>query len=99
LEPEARDLLVALGLYKVNRFLSSGLRLRTACDLKPKGAMKMKAPDEFFMPEEKTLLDAVQEGIKACTSKGLFSVPPVTEIITTVVQKKTEGDETVPEAA
>lgn len=99
LEPEARDLLVALGLYKVNRFLSSGLRLRTACDLKPKGTMKMIAPDKFSMPEGKTLLDAVQKGIKACTSKELFSVPQVTEIITKVVQKKTEGDETVPEAA
>jgi len=99
LEPEARDLLVALGLYKINRFLSSGLRLRTACDLKPRGAMKMIAPDKFSIPEEKVLLAAVQEGIKACTGKGLFSVPPVTEIITKVVQKKTDGEEAVPEAA
>jgi len=99
LEPEARDLLVALGLYKINRFLSSGLRLRTACDLKPRGAMKMIAPDKLSIPEEKVLLAAVQEGIKACTGKGLFSVPPVTEIITKVVQKKTDGEEAVPEAA
>jgi hypothetical protein len=61
--------------------------------------MKMIAPDNFSMPDEKVLLAAVQEGIKACTDKGLFSVPPVTEIITKVVQKKTEGEEAVPEVA
>jgi len=99
LEPEARDLLVALGLYKINRFLSNGLRLRTACDLKPKGTIKMVSPDKFIMPKEETLLSAVQEGIKACTGKGLFSVPPVTEIITRVVQKKPEGEEARTETA
>jgi len=99
LEPEARDLLVALGLYKINRFLSNGLRLRTACDLKPKGTIKIVSPDIFIMPEEETLLSAVQEGIKACTGKGLFSVPPVTEIFTKVVQKKPEGEEARTETA
>ncbi|MDD1761935.1 MAG: type I-U CRISPR-associated RAMP protein Csb1/Cas7u [Methanothrix sp.] len=99
LEPEARDLLVALGLYKIKRFLSNGLRLRTACDLKPRGTIKMIAPDKFTLPEEKVLLAAVQKGIEACTVKGLFSVPPVTEIITKVVQKKTEGEEAGTEAA
>ena len=33
LDPEAKYLLVALALYKIRRFLASGLRLRTACDL------------------------------------------------------------------
>jgi CRISPR-associated protein Csb1 len=99
LEPEACDMLFALGLYKIKRFLSNGLRLRTACDLKPRGTIKMNAPDKFSLPEEKVLLAAVQKGIEACTVKGLFSVPPVTEIITKVVQKKTEGEEAGTEAA
>lgn len=92
LEPEARDLLVALGLYKITRFLSSGLRLRTACDLKPKGAAKLIAPAGFVMPDEEILLSSVQDNIKACASKHLFADPSVTEIITKVVLKETKGE-------
>ena len=31
--PAVRELLIALGLFKIHRFLAVGLRLRTACDL------------------------------------------------------------------
>jgi CRISPR-associated protein Csb1 len=92
LEQEAHDLLVALGLYKISKFLSSGLRLRTACDLKPKGAAKLIAPAEFIMPDEKALLSFIQENIKACASKHLFADPPVTEIVTPVVLKEAKGE-------
>ncbi|HWQ19119.1 MAG TPA: type I-U CRISPR-associated RAMP protein Csb1/Cas7u [Methanotrichaceae archaeon] len=96
LEPEARNLLVALALYKVTRFLSSGLRLRTACDLKPRTSpIKVTEPQGFVIPDEKALLESVQENIKACAAKGLFVDPPVTEITTKVVlkEKKTEGED------
>ncbi len=93
LEPEARDLLVALGLYKITRFLSSGLRLRTACDLRSKGDLKIIAPGGFSIPDEKMLLKSIQEDIKACASRGLFADPSVTEITTKVVMKKSENGE------
>ena len=99
LEKEASNLLIALGLYKISRFLSNGLRLRTACDLKPKGAAKIIAPVGFTLPSEKELLSSIQDDIKVCASKHLFADPSVTEIITKVVIKKTDGEEAVPEAA
>ena len=92
LEPEARDLLVALGLYKISKFLSSGLRLRTACDLKPKGIAKMIAPAGFVIPCDSLLRTSIQDNIKACASKHLFADPSVTEIVTRVVIKKAEGE-------
>lgn len=91
LPEEARRLLVALGLYKVRRFLSAGLRLRTACDLEPADGIVVGRPATFEVPEEKELLAAIQSGIRACGENGLFADPRVTEIHTTVVEKKKTG--------
>jgi CRISPR-associated protein Csb1 len=88
--PEARDLLIALGLYKIRRFLDGGLRLRTACDLCPKGPEAVTAPEGFGLPAQADLLRAVQSGIKACAGKGLFAEPPVT-VITTKVKSQSEN--------
>ncbi len=90
LAPEARDLLVGLGLYKIRRFLDGGLRLRTACDLCPKGPERVTAPVGFTIPSRKELLEAVQKSIIACAGKGLFAVPPVT-IVKTKVKQLSEG--------
>ena len=93
LPAEASDLLVSLGLFKIRKFLKSGLRLRTACDLKVKGEPKVIAPAGFVIPTEATLLSLVQSGIKACETKGLFNSPPVLEIKTKVkVSKKSVQD-------
>ena len=93
LDAEAKELLVALGLYKIRRFLANGLRLRTACDLAVTGDIKVTAPTGFVVPDEKTLLKVIQEDIKACAAKGLFATPSVTEMTTKVVMKdKTEAD-------
>lgn len=96
LDSKAKELLVALGLYKIRRFLASGLRLRTACDLAAKGDIKVVAPTAFVIPDERTLLEIIQEDIKACTRKGLFAVPFVTEIITKVVMKEKPEAEVPP---
>ncbi|MBX8634268.1 MAG: type I-U CRISPR-associated protein Cas7 [Thermoplasmata archaeon] len=89
LPAEASDLLVSLALFKIRKFLKSGLRLRTACDLKVKGELKVIAPTGFAIPDEATLLSLVQSGIAACKTKGLFNSPPVLEIKTKVkVSKK-----------
>jgi CRISPR-associated protein Csb1 len=91
LAPEARELLVALGLYKMRHFLDGELRLRTACDLCPKGAEKVVSPAGFILPQKAELLAAVQKGIKACAEKGLFAKPAVT-VVKTKVKQLAEGD-------
>lgn len=101
LPADARELLISLGLYKIRRFLSYGLRLRTACDLEPCGDLQVTRPkDGFAVPTEPELLDAVKEGIAQCRKQKLFRDPPVTELTTTVKLKEkpaqvaeTEGGE------
>jgi len=90
LDSEARNLLIALALYKIQRFMRTGLRLRTACDLKMKGSINVTAPAGFTIPEETVLLESVKTGIKKCTGKNLFAQPPVTELETNVKKKKDE---------
>lgn len=97
---EGFDLLVALGLYKVHRFLASGLRLRTACDLSLVNGITVTAPTGFTLPAEAELLEAIKDRIRACAKKGLFPMPPVTELSTNTVRKeKKEGKEKPTEAA
>ena len=72
------QLLTALALLKVRRFLSAHLRLRTACDFQLVDDVRCTAPVEFQIPDEASLLTMVQSGIKNC--KALFADPPVTEL-------------------
>jgi len=46
----ARDLLIALALFKIRRFLRDGLRLRTACDLDA-SVVSVTRPTDFALPE------------------------------------------------
>jgi CRISPR-associated protein Csb1 len=92
----ACELLIALALFKVRRFLASGLRLRTACDLRPVRELDVIAPSGFVMAGEAALLAEVQNRIRACTQAGLFADPPVTVIECPVVLKA--GEETKPAA-
>lgn len=48
----AEKLLIALALFKIQKFLRDGLRLRTACDLEIKEGEKLEVqrPKEFAMP-------------------------------------------------
>jgi len=87
LDPDAKDLLVALGLYKIRRFLDSGLRLRTACDLTPKDGIRVTIPEDFIIPDEESLLKHIQEKIRTCTEKDLFENPPVTRLKSDVIWK------------
>jgi CRISPR-associated protein Csb1 len=77
----ATDLLIALSLLKVRRFLDTSLRLRTACDFQVE-SLCAKAPSEFVLPAEDELLSAVQAAIKNCAP--LFANPPVTRLKTKV---------------
>jgi CRISPR-associated protein Csb1 len=92
--PQAEvEMLTALALLKVSRFLMAHLRLRTACDFQLTGEVVAKAPVAFAMPGEGELLEAVQAGIAAC--KGLFADPALTELDTPVkvVRKKEKEDQ------
>ncbi|WP_428265537.1 type I-G CRISPR-associated RAMP protein Csb1/Cas7g [Haliangium sp.] len=80
LPSEATDLLVTLALFKVRRFLHSGLRLRTACDLDvPETGVTVTRPEEGFeLPSLEALTDRVSGCIAAC--KPHFRDPPVLEV-------------------
>lgn len=73
-------LLIALALFKVRRFLSTGLRLRTACDLDCIGDLQVIRPQEFVVPDEKNLLSECTHLIAACKQAGLFADPSVTVV-------------------
>lgn len=75
---DATKLLIALSLFKIRRFLSTGLRLRTACDLEVDGELTVTRPDGFVLPEEKALLEECQQLIGQC--KPLFADPAITEV-------------------
>lgn len=68
------QLLIALSLFKIRRFLSAGLRLRTACDLTTAGQLKVDG--DLAIPEEKTLLEECSRLIEA--SRGSFANPAIT---------------------
>ncbi|MGO9455299.1 MAG: type I-U CRISPR-associated RAMP protein Csb1/Cas7u [Candidatus Binataceae bacterium] len=78
LPEEAHRLLIALSLFKVKRFLSTGLRLRTACDLEMEDELTVRRPDGFEIPGEDELLNECERLIRAC--KSYFADPAVTEV-------------------
>jgi CRISPR-associated protein Csb1 len=93
LPDEAAQLLISLALLKVRRFLSTHLRLRTACDFRLVDDVMVTAPATFVLPAEDALVQAVKSAIVAC--KPLFANPPVTALETKVkvVTKKDTGDQ------
>jgi hypothetical protein len=53
---------------------------------------KVTAPADIVLPDETSLLTTITNNINACTEKGLFATPPVTELTTKtkVVEKREE---------
>jgi len=88
LETEAFELLIALALYKIRRFLRLGLRLRTACDLEVNGDLRCIRPETFAVPAEAELEAQVKGLIQACLNKGLFRSPPITQVVWKAPPKK-----------
>jgi len=74
-----KNLLVALALYKIRRFLASGLRLRTACDLDVE-TLTVTRPDGYQLPELADLEEALPGLIAGAKAEGVFADPPVTEV-------------------
>ncbi len=75
---EAENLLIALSLFKIQKFLAEGLRLRTACDLEPVDGVLVKRPDGFVLPDLKQLEAELPSLVKAASSS--FADPAVTEV-------------------
>ncbi len=88
-DPE--KLLIALSLFKIRRFLSTGLRLRTACDLEVDGDLVVTRPEGFVVPEEEVLLNECKEYIGKC--KSLFADSAITEVEWKPSKKKSQRKE------
>lgn len=73
------QLLISLALFKIRRFLETGLRLRTACDLE---CVKLRTtrPESFDVPELEELQASIPELIEKVAADGRFNEPRVTEI-------------------
>ena len=98
LPDDATKLLIALALFKVRRFLSHGLRLRTACDLDLlHGELTVARPAGFTIPEEAALLAETKARLDACGKiNGLFADPRITEVkweASSTKRKAKKGDQ------
>jgi CRISPR-associated protein Csb1 len=78
LPDDATRLLIVLALFKIQRFLSTGLRLRTACDLEVDGGVVVTRPEGFALLDETSLLQGCEQLIEACNKQKLFA--GVTEV-------------------
>lgn len=77
---EVERLLIALALFKVQSFLDSGLRLRTACDLDVT-TVRVKRPATFELPTLDTLRMALPELVEAVADRGMFNEPRVVTVV------------------
>ena len=69
LSADVEVLLIAISLFKIQRFLRDGLRLRTACDLDLDGALIIQRPAEFIVPTLTTLEAELPDLIKKAFPK------------------------------
>lgn len=75
---DVEKLLIALALFKIQKFLRDGLRLRTACDLELSGALTVQRPADFAMPSLAELEKELPDLITAA-AKG-FATPASTDL-------------------
>ena len=77
----AERFLATLALWKVRKFLDTGLRLRTACDLDVVGDLEVTRPvNGFIVPPTQELEADLPELIQGCATGGLFADPPITQL-------------------
>lgn len=81
-------LLLAVSLFKVQKFLATGLRLRTACDL-TSTPLVAKAPADYKIPTLAELTGLLPGLVKA--SQKHFASPPVSAAIFTGEKKPKEA--------
>jgi CRISPR-associated protein Csb1 len=75
---DVTNLLIAIALFKIQRLLRDGLRLRTACDLEIMGDLIMQRPKDFTVPS----LDELEEALPSLIKKaaGGFAKPSATDL-------------------
>jgi CRISPR-associated protein Csb1 len=78
---KSEELLVGFALFKIRKFLTDGLRLRTACDLELIPPLDVKRPKGFAVPELAALEEALPSLIAAVSAEGRFASPPVTTVM------------------
>ncbi len=76
---KVEHLLIALALFKIQKFLEEGLRLRTACDMEVIKTV-VKQPSGFVLPNLKTLASQIPDLLKTVTASGQFAKPPLTTV-------------------
>lgn len=76
----AEQLLIGVALFKIRRFLETGLRLRTACDLEADGdgSARVTRPKGFTLPPLAEIEKGLPDLINAAKSK--FHSPAVTKV-------------------
>ena len=80
LSEEVEHLLIALSLFKIRKFLATGLRLRTACDLSLK-KITVTCPEQgFTLPALSELEEILPDLITAVTEKKQFANPAITTV-------------------
>lgn len=84
---EMERLLFVLALFKVQKFLSTGLRLRTACDLAV-SSLVVKAPSDFNVADLPELVAALPSLVQAAQKH--FASPPITTTVFVPGEKKTK---------
>ncbi len=72
-------LLIAIALFKILRFLETGLRLRTACDLDCT-SLRVTRPDGYVLPDLSDIEQALPDLIEAVAAEGRFADPRVTTV-------------------
>lgn len=76
----AENLLVATALWKIQQFLESGGRLRTACDFEVDGQPRVTRPSGFTLPSISELEKLITSEIVNCREAGLFAQPAKTTV-------------------
>ncbi len=76
---DAEELLLSLALWKIRRFLETGGRLRTACDLEAFD-VKVTRPRDWATPSIDSLEKSIGAATQRCNDAGLFAAPPKTVV-------------------
>lgn len=92
LPQSAQQLLVALALYKIRRFLDEGLRLRTACDFIVKVPLKATSPASFDIPSTDTLSKLLPGLVAAARKEKDLMAPEVLHMTTKTVRRVKKGE-------
>lgn len=75
----AANLLIAVALFKIQKFLTEGLRLRTACDL-DLVTLVVEKPAGFLLPSLADIESDLPALIKSVANEGKFPDQRVTEV-------------------